>query len=95
MLLLDSFRNEWSIGLGIFGIHLFFLGYLVFKSDQKVLGILVILAGLGYFIDSFGEILLADYSLTIGLYTFVGEIILIFWLIWIGLKGVPDTLKRA
>lgn len=95
MFLLDSFRNEWDIGLGIFGIHLFLLGLLVFKSKQRILGILVILAGAGYFIDTFGKILISDYSLTVGLYTFAGEILLLFWLFWIGFKGVPDSLKRA
>ncbi|MDZ7718844.1 MAG: DUF4386 domain-containing protein [Balneolaceae bacterium] len=95
MLLIDSFRNEWDTGLGIFGLHLFLLGYLVFKADQRILGILVVIAGAGYFIDSFGKMLSPDYSLTIGLYTFAGEILLIFWLIWIGFKGVPDTLKRG
>lgn len=95
MLLVDSFRNEWDIGLGIFGIHLFLLGYMVFKSNQKILGGLVILAGFGYFIDSFGKILMADYSLTVSLYTFAGEILLIFWLFWMGVKGVPKTLEKT
>lgn len=95
MLLLDSFRNEWDAGLGVFGIHLFLLGYMVFKSKQKILGVLVFLAGAGYFIDSFGKILLAEYNLTVGLYTFAGEILLIFWLFWIGLKEVPESLERT
>jgi len=95
MLLLDSFNNEWSAILGIFGIHLFLLGFIVFKSNQKILGILVLLAGLGYFVDSFGKIISVEYNLTFGLYTFVGEILLIFWLFWIGFKGVPDRLKRS
>lgn len=95
MLLLKSYQIEWDTGLAIFGLHLFLLGFLVFKSNQKILGVLVFLAGSGYFIDSFGKMLSADYSLTIGLYTFVGEILLIFWLIWIGFKGIPDSLKRT
>lgn len=95
MMLLESYRIEWETGLAIFGLHLFFLGFLVFKSNQKILGILVFIAGAGYFIDSFGKMLIPDYSLTIGLYTFFGEILLIFWLFWIGFKGVPDTLKKV
>lgn len=95
MLLIESYRIEWDTGLAIFGLHLFLPGYLVFKSGPQILAVLVVLAGVGYFIDSFGKMLLPDYSLTIGLYTFVGEILLIFWLLWIGLKGVPNTLKRA
>lgn len=95
MLLLETYRIEWDTGLAIFGLHLFLLGYLVFKSGPRILGVLVVLAGTGYFIDSFGKMLLPDYNLTIGLYTFVGEILLIFWLLRIGLKEVPNTLKRS
>ena len=95
MLLLESYSIEWDTGLAIFGFHLVLLGVLVFKSGQRILGVLVGLAGVGYTVDSFGKMLVPDYTLTIGLYTFVGEILLIFWLLWIGLRGVPDALKRA
>lgn len=95
MLLLESYRVEWDTGLAIFGLHLFLLGYLVSKSGPRILGVLVVLAGIGYSVDSFGKMLSPDYSLTISLYTFAGEILLIFWLLWIGFKGVPDTLKRS
>lgn len=94
MLLLEAYRIEWEIGLAIFGLHLFLLGYLVLKSGPRVLGGLVVLAGVGYIVDTFGNMLLSDYSLTISLYTFVGEILLIIWLLWIGLKEVPYSLKR-
>lgn len=95
MLLLESFRIDWDTGLAIFGLHLFLLGYLVFLSGPRILGILVVLAGIGYSVDSFGKMLSPDYSLTISLYTFAGEILLIFWLFWIGFRGVPDSLKRT
>ncbi len=95
MLLLESYRIEWDTGLAIFGIHLFLLGYLLFKSGTRILGVLVVLAGIGYIVDSFGKMLLADYSLTVGLYTFAGEILLLFWLLWIGFKGVPTALERS
>lgn len=95
MLLLESYRIEWDTGLAIFGLHLSLLGYLVFKSGPRILGVLVVLAGIGYSVDSFGKMLSTDYSLTISLYTFAGEILLIFWLLWIGFRGVPDALKRS
>lgn len=95
LMLLESYRMEWDTGLAIFGLHLILLGFLVFKSKPKILGALVVLSGIGYTVDSFGKMFSANYSLTIGLYTFFGEILLIFWLIWIGIKGTPDTLKRT
>lgn len=95
MLLLESYRIEWDTGLAIFGIHLLLLGFLIYKSGPRILGILVVIAGIGYSVDSFGKMLSPDYSLTISLYTFAGEILLIVWLLWIGFKGIPNTLKRT
>jgi hypothetical protein len=95
MLSFNAFISGWDIGLVIFGLHLLVLGYLVFKSGYipKVLGILLAVASLGYLIDSFGKILLPNYNLTIAMFTFVGELLLIFWLLWRGIKGF-DKLTR-
>lgn len=82
MLLLDAFDAGWNIALVVFGLHLLLLGYLAFKSGfmPKILGVLLILAALGYLIDSLGKILLPDYNLTIAAFTFIGEVMLLFWL---------------
>jgi len=88
-----SFDYGWTgIALAVFGLHLFGLGYLLFKSADfpKFLGVLVFLAGAGYLIDSFGTILVPEYSLTIGAFTFVGEALLILWLFWRAIKGFPS-----
>jgi hypothetical protein len=88
-----SFDYGWTgIALAIFALHLFGLGYLLFKSADfpKFLGVLVILAGGGYLIDSFGTILVPEYALTIGVFTFVGEAFLIVWLFWRAIKGLPS-----
>ena len=94
MLFLDAFKNGWDFGLVIFGIHLFVLGYLAFKSGYipKFLGILVIIAGLGYLTDGFGKILSPNYNVTISMFTFIGEALLIFWLLWRGIKGFDKEL---
>lgn len=44
----------------------------------RFLGALVVLAGAGYLADSFGTILVPYYSLTISIFTFAGEALLIF-----------------
>jgi hypothetical protein len=93
MLLLSAFKNGWDLGLAFFGLHLLILGYLVFKSDYSakwlgiLLGLLLAAAGLGYFVDSFGKLLLPSYSASIAQFTFFGEVLLIFWLFWKGIKG--------
>ena len=89
---LSSFHIGFAgIALGIFGLHLFALGYLVFKSTNfpRFLGALVAVAGAGYLFDSFGTILVPNYSLTVGAFTFVGEVLLIFWLLRRAVKGFP------
>lgn len=88
MLSLNIFSQGWELGLIIFGFHLLFLGYLIFKAGymRKILGILIILAALGYVIDGFGNLLSTDYNISISKFTFIGEVILIFWLFIVGRK---------
>ncbi len=87
-----SFQNVWDMSLAIFGLHLLGLGYLLFRSADfpRFLGVLVAIAGGGYLVDSFGMILVPDYALSIGAFTFVGEALLIFWLFWRAIKGFPS-----
>jgi len=63
MLSLDSFNFIWLIGLIFFGIHLLILGYLILKSTYipKYIGILLLLASVGYLIDSFAVVLMPNY----------------------------------
>lgn len=84
-----SFGNGWDMSLAIFGLHLVGLGYLLFRSIQfpRFLGVLVVVAGGGYLADTFARILVPDFEFTIGLFTFVGEALLIFWLFWRAIKG--------
>lgn len=51
-LYLEAFNFTWSIGLIIFGGHLFTVGYLSFQSKQipKIISILLIIASLGYIV---------------------------------------------
>ena len=61
---------------------------MIFKAAymRKILGILIILAALGYLIDGFANVFSADYNISISMYTFIGEVILIFWLLIAGRK---------
>jgi hypothetical protein len=88
MIFLNMFTRGWDFGLIVFGFHLLLLGYLILKAGymHKILGSLIILAALGYLIDGFGRLLLTDYSISISMFTFIGEVILIFWLLIKGRK---------
>ncbi|HXQ38734.1 MAG TPA: DUF4386 domain-containing protein [Anaerolineales bacterium] len=94
MSFLKAFQSIWDKGLILFGFHLLILGYLAFKSGYipKWLGVFLLLASVGYIVDGFGKILSPGYSLNIAQFTFVGEVLLIFWLLWKGFKGFDQVL---
>jgi len=100
MLSLSAFQSGWNIGLAIFGLHLLILGYLVFKSGYTskwwgiLLSILLVVAGLGYLADSIGKFLLPNYNASIAQFTFIGEVLLIFWLLWKGIKGFDKGIEK-
>lgn len=88
MLMIMKFNQEWAFSLIIFGLHLLIIGYLMFKAGfmKRILGILLIIASLGYLVDGFGQVLSSDYHAIIAQYTFIGELVLIFWLLISGWK---------
>lgn len=91
---LDAHGIGYSLGLVFFGFHCLLLGYLIYKSGYipGVLGILIAIAGLGYLIDSFTNVLLSNYTqyesvliIVVFVPAFIGELSLCLWLL---LKGV-------
>jgi hypothetical protein len=85
-LLFLGLHNQGStIAFVFWGLWLFPLGYLVFKSGflPKILGILLMIACFGYVIDSFATFL--GYRLNIGMFAALGELLFILWLV---IKGV-------
>ena len=95
MSFLKAFQSIWDMALILFGFHLLVLGYLAFKSGYipKWLGVFLVLASVGYIIDGFGKTLSPDYNLNIAQFTFIGEVLLIFWLLWRGFKGFDEALE--
>jgi hypothetical protein len=86
LIFINAFYDVWALGLIVFGFHLIILGYLVFKSDYipRILGVLLMAAGLGYLVDYFGKLLLPNTNLAISMVVGWGELIFMFWLL---LKG--------
>lgn len=97
MLSLSTFRSGWDLALVLFGFHLLVLGYLAFNSGfiPKWLGILLAIAGLGYLVDSFGRFLAPGYNTSVAMFTFVGEVVLIFWLLWKGFTTRAEVQPRG
>jgi hypothetical protein len=90
---LKAFQSIFDKGLILFGFHLLVLGYLAIQSGYvpKWLGGFLVLAGLGYIVDGFGKMFSPAYNLSISQFTFIGEVLLIFWLLWRGIKGFENT----
>ncbi|MGK7378083.1 DUF4386 domain-containing protein [Planococcus sp. 1R117A] len=93
--LMDAIYHGGFIGLVFLGFHLLLLGYLVFRSAfmSKIIGILVMLAGLGYLFDNFAFLLVANYIEYETIFVLVpfflgiiGELALAIWLLAKGKK---------
>lgn len=80
---IDAYQTIWLVGLILFGVHLLLIGYLAYRSGfmARVFGVLLVVAGLGYIADGFVAVLVSGPSISIGQFTFVGEVALIFWLL--------------
>ena len=87
MFFLDLHQHGVLIAQIFWGLWLFPLGYLVFKSGflPKILGVLLMIACCGYVIDFLTTVLLPDFDMTISQFTFVGELLFPLWLLF---KGV-------
>ena len=84
----------YAIGLIFFGFYCLLVGYVIFKSAMvpKFLGVLYILSGIGYLINSFTMLLSKGFANPIFTYVaipiFIGELSFCLWLI---IKGVDNS----
>lgn len=81
--LIMSFKYEWSLSIVIFGIHVALLGYLVARSGYipRILGVLLVIAGLGYLLNYLRPYLYPDLDTSFLFVTFFGELVFAFWLL--------------
>jgi hypothetical protein len=88
---IDGYYSIWRIGLSLFAAHLLLVGYVAFRSGfvPRWIAALIAVAGLGYLVDGIGTILVAGYLPTVSTVTFVGEVVLIGWLLWTAVRKVP------
>ncbi|MGN9846653.1 DUF4386 domain-containing protein [Nonomuraea sp. H19] len=94
-----AFTTIWHVGLVFFSVHLLLIGHLAYRSGfmPRVIGILLVIAGLGYLADGLGLMLIPGYALDIALFTFAGEVVLICWLLISGrrLATRPEAATRT
>ncbi|GAA3388685.1 DUF4386 domain-containing protein [Cryptosporangium minutisporangium] len=96
-----EFEEIWSLGLTVFGVHLLIIGWLAWRSRTVPtwLAVLVAIAGAGYLADSIGALYSAPYPVQVAAVTFVGEVILMVWLLVVAARSRghrrsnPDTVR--
>jgi hypothetical protein len=78
-----AFNDIWYVGQFLFGAHLLLIGYLAYRSGYvpRIVGALLLIAGLGYATDSLGAVLSADSWNAVSSFTFLREFLLALWLV--------------
>ncbi|WP_435300505.1 DUF4386 domain-containing protein [Timonella sp. A28] len=93
----ERFQAIWDMGLFVFGVHLVLVGLALVRGTEfpTWLGILVAIAGAGYLFDAVNVALAQNTSLSLGEFTFVGEIVLLVWLIVKGVRPVSNKNQQT
>ncbi len=97
ILFLNAYWDLTLIAWVFFGLHIFLLGYLIFKSSHvlfkssyvpRILGVLLIIASVGYQINSFANFLLPNIANSAGIIlavtitpAIIAELALTLWLV--------------
>jgi hypothetical protein len=98
-LFLDAYSYGFATGIIFFSLDVFLVGYLIFKSGYlpKVLGVLFIIASLGYLIDNFSSVLRENYVTGATYFALPIAIAEIAFPLWLLIRGVnaEQWKKRA
>ena len=95
-LLLNVHDNGLNIAVIFFGLWLLPMGYLVFRSGflPRILGVLLLISGVGFLIQSFAAFLFPNFNVDIPLFTDWGELVFALWLVIRGVN-VEQWAQRA
>ena len=86
----QGFDSAWNAGLLVFAMHLVVIGWLLLRrrgAFATAVGALVLLAGAGYLADSVLWVLSPGFGIPIAQFTFIGEVVLIAWLVVGGIRS--------
>lgn len=97
LLRFDAYTDIWMAGLVLFGVHLALVGYLAYRSGYvpRLLGVLLVVAGAGYVLDTFVNVLSQDTPATVSRFTFLGELLLALWLVVRGRRISLEVVDHA
>jgi len=91
---INAFTNIWDAGLVLFGLNLFVLAYLAYRSRYvpRLFGVLLAIAGLGYVFDTALRVLVRGSSSDVSAMTGIGEFVFALWLV---IRGRRITLSDS
>jgi hypothetical protein len=80
---INTFTNIWDAGLVLFGLNLFVLAYLAYRSGYvpRLVGVLLAVAGFGYVFDTVVRVLVRGSSSDVSAITGMGEFVFALWLV--------------
>lgn len=80
---IKSYKYEWFFGLVLFGLYLILLGFLILKAGNipKIMGWLLIIAGIGYVVGHLKVFLYPDLNTSFTMFTALGELVFMLWLL--------------
>ena len=88
--LLELYFQGMQISMIFWGLWLFPLGWLAYKFDlfPKAIGVILIIAGFGYLLDSFVKIVSPDFNQLTDVFEImtIGEVLFILWFVIRGVK---------
>jgi hypothetical protein len=87
-LFLDLHATGILIAQIFWGLWLFPMGWLVYKSGfmPRIIGVFLMIGCIGYVFDSVAFFLFPHFGVTVSEYTFVGELLITFWLLIRGIN---------
>ncbi|MGD8584246.1 MAG: DUF4386 domain-containing protein [Chloroflexota bacterium] len=93
---LNLHKAGYLIAQVFFGLWLLPLGYLVYRSGflPRIVGVLLMVACFGYLVDVITYTLLPSFDVVVSEFTFIGELLLLLWLLVKGVN-VEQWKKRA
>nr|WP_299346706.1 DUF4386 domain-containing protein [Allomuricauda sp.] len=83
LLAIKNFNIQWSFAFTFFSIYLMLLGVLVYKAVYvpKIFGVVLIIAGLGYFVETLRSFFFPSFEMDYLMITYFGELVFMFWLL--------------
>jgi hypothetical protein len=91
LLSIKMFERGFDVALVFFGFHCLAIGWLIYRSRflPRFLGVLLLIAGLGYLFGTFGRLVVPALALPfdVQVLSYVAEMVLCLWLIVIGVNA--------